>query len=99
LTVKGDGNFCLFYTKGSQKNSQKFETLTGKHSITFNKVIQQSQEFFMILLSGNLKVRLEFSPVTKVDLSLLAIAKFNSVIQLNCKGLVMTSYTSKKGKL
>ena len=69
------------------KNPPEFKTLTGSHGITFNKVILQSQEFFMILLSGNLKVQLEFSPVTKVDLSLLAIAKFNSVIQLNWRGL------------
>ncbi len=46
-------------------------------------------------ISGNLRVRLNFSEPTKVDLTLLAIAEFNSVIELNSKGLVMTSYTSK----
>ncbi len=30
-----------------------------------------------------------------MDLTLLAIAEFNSVIELNSKGLVMTSYSSK----
>ena len=50
---------------------------------------------FMTFFSGNLKVRLEFSSETKVDLTLLAIAEFNSVNELNSKGLVMTSYTSK----
>jgi hypothetical protein len=52
-------------------------------------------EVFYDIFSGNLKVRLEFSSETKVDLTLLAIAEFNSVIELNSKGLVMTSYTSK----
>ena len=44
---------------------------------------------------GNLKVRLQFSEPTKIDLTLLVIAEFNSVIEMSSSGLVMTSYTSK----
>jgi hypothetical protein len=53
------------------------------------------KQSFGIFISGNLRVRLQFSEPTKIDLTLLAIAEFNSVIELNNKGLVMTSYTSK----
>jgi len=66
----------------------------------YNKYIfiqrdDNSYNYLMTLISGNLRVRLHFSEATKIDLTLLAIAEFNSVIELNSKGLVMTSYTSK----
>jgi hypothetical protein len=61
----------------------------------FFRLEEVLNKYSMHVISGNLRVRLNFSEPTKVDLTLLAIAEFNSVIELNSKGLVMTSYTSK----